>query len=81
MIITMSVLTHWADISQRDIFIPTAYCAQGDFEALYVPVESKMLVLLNAGAKTLSVGFSFPMPGHATLCNRLMHLDAGCLDV
>lgn len=57
MIITMSVFTHWAGISQRDVSIPPAYCTQGDFEAVYVPVESKRLVLLNAGAKTLSTGF------------------------
>lgn len=57
MIITMSVFTHWVDISQRDVFMPPAYCTQGDFEAVYVPVDSKRLVLLNAGAKTLSTGF------------------------
>lgn len=41
---SMSIFTHWADISQRDIFSPPACSTQCDFEAMSMPVDSNIVL-------------------------------------
>ena len=77
MTISMSVFTPWADISQRDIFIPPACSTQCDFKAMSIPVDSNTCPP-KCWCQDTEYGGSFPIPGHTTVRREVIHLDIRC---
>lgn len=72
MTITMRVFTHWADISQRDVFTPPATPLR-EISKQCPCLESPNTCSPKCWCQDIEYWVPFPFSGHATLRSKAMH--------